>query len=463
MLHIIRQCDMCLVFTAAVSKMDPQSMKSAQCSLLTADDRTEIADAESNAQGSGSHEVTADSVDYTVSCDTAVHGNGTSPTVSTFSLGNQFRNLVSSYRSAKSLGSQWMNGEWLRNNTARTVTYVIGCIMAIAGVVILLHFMWADSGAPAPTVVNISRQAVSSSPALTSQKIQLQLKHTSGAPSFQERTARSLLSPDASGILPGVPNPNLAGPEYERNSMENNAQLSASNYPLIGFSDTQLFEALEDDTIVHEHLGQIAPHSAAFPVNIWEWTELHFSTAFDLFSRQFRKEYENDKDQILRFHIFRSNLIFVHKFNHQDYSFSMRLNHFGDITEQEFKTLYTGYKPRDRAQHGRELDSTDQDDPTNKDKGLLRSIRKESNYRRQALSRAYLGVDKTLADVSNVTLPESVDWRKQGCVTPVKDQKQWYATLHLQTQSLAFRDFNWQPQIRPSSQLQIISRCIRIF
>eukprot|EP00921_Rhytidocystis_pertsovi_P008845 GHVQ01014370.1.p4 GENE.GHVQ01014370.1~~GHVQ01014370.1.p4 ORF type:complete len:124 (+),score=19.21 GHVQ01014370.1:1086-1457(+) len=65
------------------------------------------------------------------------------------------------------------------------------------------------------------------------------------------------------------------------------------------------------------------------------------------------------------------------------------MNKFGDLTYDEFKAKYMGY----RRVHPR---------------GHVQS----------------LGVDVSLLDVNEDDLPAEVDWVKKGCVREVKDQKQ---------------------------------------
>ncbi|KAL5562446.1 hypothetical protein UlMin_032193 [Ulmus minor] len=87
-----------------------------------------------------------------------------------------------------------------------------------------------------------------------------------------------------------------------------------------------------------------------------------------------------------RFEIFKDNLRFVDEHNKENRTYKVGLNRFADLTNEEFRAIYLGAK-MDR-------------------KGKLSGSRKSDRY-------AFRAGDK---------LPESVDWRKEGAVPPVKDQ-----------------------------------------
>jgi cathepsin L len=90
-----------------------------------------------------------------------------------------------------------------------------------------------------------------------------------------------------------------------------------------------------------------------------------------------------------RFSIWRSNLDYVKKHNSEadagHHTFWLKMNKFGDLTSQEFGRLYNGYNES------------------------LRTTPKSRNV---------------FIYNPSLQVPDSVDWRTQGYVTPVKDQGQ---------------------------------------
>ncbi|KAK9054554.1 hypothetical protein SSX86_025632 [Deinandra increscens subsp. villosa] len=105
--------------------------------------------------------------------------------------------------------------------------------------------------------------------------------------------------------------------------------------------------------------------------------------------RSHHKAAENHHEKQRRFNVFKSNVLHVHETNKMDKPYKLKLNKFADMTNYEFRSVYAGSK----IKHHR------------------------------ALKGDRIG-NKTFmyADVESV--PTSVDWRKKGAVTPVKDQGQ---------------------------------------
>ncbi|KAJ7944459.1 Cysteine proteinase [Quillaja saponaria] len=89
-----------------------------------------------------------------------------------------------------------------------------------------------------------------------------------------------------------------------------------------------------------------------------------------------------------RFEIFKDNLRFIEEHNNaQNRTYKLGLNRFADLTNQEYSNMYLGTR-------------TD----------AKRRVMKAKNTSRRYTSKA------------GDELPESVDWRLQGAVNPVKDQ-----------------------------------------
>lgn len=90
-----------------------------------------------------------------------------------------------------------------------------------------------------------------------------------------------------------------------------------------------------------------------------------------------------EKDK--RFQIFKDNLRFIDQQNAENRTYKLGLNRFADLTNEEYRARYLGTKIDPNRRLGRT--------PSNR-----------------------------YAPRVGETLPDSVDWRKEGAVVPVKDQ-----------------------------------------
>ncbi|RNA42782.1 cathepsin L1-like [Brachionus plicatilis] len=100
------------------------------------------------------------------------------------------------------------------------------------------------------------------------------------------------------------------------------------------------------------------------------------------FKQDYNKDYENEAIESYRRSVWESNLAYIENFNSNWPLFTLKMNKFGDLTNREYRDIYLGFKPR------------------------------------QNLNKNF--------DISICTsqIPESIDWRERGYVTPVKDQGQ---------------------------------------
>jgi cathepsin L len=119
-----------------------------------------------------------------------------------------------------------------------------------------------------------------------------------------------------------------------------------------------------------------------------------FDPSMDLywqaFKHQHNKQYANNDEETQRRLIWEENVQFINKHNLEanlgKHTYTVKMNKFGDLTNEEFVAMMNGF---------------------NKSKSLFKS-----------------SGNPTFLKPSNLNIPDSVDWRKQGYVTPIKDQGQ---------------------------------------
>ncbi|XP_021911524.1 papain-like [Carica papaya] len=109
-----------------------------------------------------------------------------------------------------------------------------------------------------------------------------------------------------------------------------------------------------------------------------------FIQLFESWMLKYNKIYKNIDEKIYRFEIFKDNLKYIDETNKKNNSYWLGLNVFADLSNNEFKEKYIG------------------------------SI--APNY-----TAAELSYDEVLNEGA-VNIPEYVDWRQKGAVTPVKQQ-----------------------------------------
>ena len=116
------------------------------------------------------------------------------------------------------------------------------------------------------------------------------------------------------------------------------------------------------------------------------------------FQERFNKKYGSLEDLKERFEIFVSNIRVIETHNSdKTQNFTMNINHFTDLSEEEFKEKYIGGYVSTKFDF--ELD-----------------VNGYSSYGCKPFSSSNVEM--------NVDLPESIDWRTKGAVTSVKDQGQ---------------------------------------
>jgi C1A family cysteine protease len=113
-------------------------------------------------------------------------------------------------------------------------------------------------------------------------------------------------------------------------------------------------------------------------------TEEELTLLFEEWLQNYPRSYSNDVDEkTARYEVFKSNLKFIDEHNAKQSSYRLGLNQFSDLTNEEFKSKYTGRK----------------------------------------VSQA-VETTTTPFRYENTSPPASIDWRTKGAVTPIKDQGQ---------------------------------------
>ncbi|WOG89756.1 hypothetical protein DCAR_0208995 [Daucus carota subsp. sativus] len=106
---------------------------------------------------------------------------------------------------------------------------------------------------------------------------------------------------------------------------------------------------------------------------------------------QHGRVYKDAAEKKMRFRIFKKNVQLIEAFNRgEDKGFKLAVNHFADITDDEFRKLHTGFN--DSLKPSSSANSTPE------------------------------GTFFKYADIKDV--PSSIDWRDKGAVTPIKVQGQ---------------------------------------
>jgi len=109
---------------------------------------------------------------------------------------------------------------------------------------------------------------------------------------------------------------------------------------------------------------------------------------WELFKIEHEKEYLGEEEEHLRKSIFMKNLIFIRehnkKFANGEVTFEVGVNRFADMTNQEFRDAMNGL----------------------------------------AVPEGYIRKGEQFLEDESFEAPNTVDWRKKGAVTPIKDQGQ---------------------------------------
>jgi hypothetical protein len=106
---------------------------------------------------------------------------------------------------------------------------------------------------------------------------------------------------------------------------------------------------------------------------------------------KYDRVYSDAAEKARRFEVFKANMALIESVNAGNHKFWLEANRFADLTDDEFRATWTGYRPRSAAASS---------------KGRSRTATTGFKY----------------ANVSLDDVPASVDWRSKGAVTPIKNQ-----------------------------------------
>lgn len=107
----------------------------------------------------------------------------------------------------------------------------------------------------------------------------------------------------------------------------------------------------------------------------------HVIESFQTWSARYGKNYSSPAEKIYRLAVFYKNFKTVHAHNNSNDSYTMELNHFADMTPEEFKTKMLGFRFSDKKR-------------------------------------------QVEVQTGELTQEGTVDWREKGAVTPIKNQGQ---------------------------------------
>jgi len=119
--------------------------------------------------------------------------------------------------------------------------------------------------------------------------------------------------------------------------------------------------------------------------------ELEYQTQWEAYKTEHKKAYETPMEELARYHIWKNHFEIVNQHNmfadKGVYTYWLSMNKYADLHNQEFVAIYNGYN------------ATMKMNTNSKPIGVF-------NYN------------------PNLQVPDKIDWRDQGYVTPIKDQGQ---------------------------------------
>lgn len=114
--------------------------------------------------------------------------------------------------------------------------------------------------------------------------------------------------------------------------------------------------------------------------------------SFNKFKDDFNKTYNSLEEEYERFEIFKENFLYVIEENNKNLGYSLKVNKFSDLSNEEFKNKMTGFI-------------------VNKNE-----LEIKLGFKNQGCSKFEIN--------STYEIPDTIDWRTKNVVTPIKNQQQ---------------------------------------
>jgi C1A family cysteine protease len=150
--------------------------------------------------------------------------------------------------------------------------------------------------------------------------------------------------------------------------------------------------------IMNIDTDMINQHIERFIVGEIDEQDVH--DQFDYFNSKYRKSYNNIDDHQKRYAIFKDNYIFItnhNNFKAEILGYTLKVNKFADLTNQEFKDTYLGLNKSEFGNFVSEAES-------------------------QVPIKEFLKKSATDEAIENLQIPSKVDWKAKGATTDVKNQ-----------------------------------------